>query len=515
MGSCHFRSLAASVLILFICIQSYSQRMNAEQLYEKAKDGVVIVSTLSGSGSGFLVNKNGYIITNHHVISDASLPSGIKVSFFDGSSYPVTRIVDILNEDSEDLAILKIQEVADKTALPILPEQEARVGSEVVVIGSPLDHAFTIVRGDISSQKPFDYIDFLLQFSAPVNPGNSGGPVLNRNGYVVGCVVARGEYTRDRRPVFGVGFATNASTIRSFLIKNNISFGTTPLIPDLDLKQQEGLTEEERLAIMLANLSKIRQQQQIDSLRLAAEIRNVERELILDGQRNENQRRRDSIQMVEQRRLDSLRLVEERLAAEDRIRRQEEERRVRERNERLSRPRRIGIKVGGGVHHYFSDIEDIGGSFGTEKIYYQFNTMLSYRYNIRKTEGKERGQAFGLFFRYGLLNRAASDEYISFHTLNAHDHSIGFPNKTLELEAGWVLREWFRISGGAGRQEFDLSGINNTFDYYTATTGLVMRFGKVELDLKSTLLFGGFHSTPSMRMNATLNIHLMFGRWRV
>ncbi|WP_035239956.1 Do family serine endopeptidase [Desulfobacter vibrioformis] len=153
--------------------------------------------TESSLGSGFIFDKAGYIVTNHHVIKDADQ---IKVILHDDQEYDAK----IIGADPvTDLALIKI-DAKDLKPLKFGSSQNARVGSWVVAIGSPFGLEQTVTAGIISAKGriigsgPYD--DF-IQTDASINPGNSGGPLLNMDGEVVGintAIIKSGQ---------GIGFA--------------------------------------------------------------------------------------------------------------------------------------------------------------------------------------------------------------------------------------------------------------------------------------------------------------------
>jgi serine protease Do len=148
-------------------------------------------------GSGFIISKDGYIVTNHHVIRDADQ---IKVILHDKQEYDA-QIVG--TDPMTDLALIKV-EADDLQPLKFGRSGEAQIGSWVVAIGSPFGLEQTVTAGIISAKGrilgsgPYD--DF-IQTDASINPGNSGGPLLNMDGEVIGintAIVRSGQ---------GIGFA--------------------------------------------------------------------------------------------------------------------------------------------------------------------------------------------------------------------------------------------------------------------------------------------------------------------
>jgi len=141
-------------------------------------------------GSGVVVNENGYIVTNAHVIKDAEK---VKVIFSDGSEFSA-KIISI--DESKDLAVLRIP---TKDKLPFIRlgrSYDLMIGETVIAIGNPYGYANTITSGivsaldrDIQVSEGF-WLRGLIQTDAAINPGNSGGPLLNVNGELIGINTA-------------------------------------------------------------------------------------------------------------------------------------------------------------------------------------------------------------------------------------------------------------------------------------------------------------------------------------
>ena len=148
-------------------------------------------SQSADTGSGFFIKSNGYILTNNHVIETAATSGGkIKVTLANGDSYPAKVVGRVA---AYDIAVLKIS-VANAPALTIGDSDKVVVGDSVIAIGSPLGLAGTVTSGIISakdravstgSSTQNSYIN-ALQTDAAVNPGNSGGPLVDMTGAVIG-----------------------------------------------------------------------------------------------------------------------------------------------------------------------------------------------------------------------------------------------------------------------------------------------------------------------------------------
>jgi putative serine protease PepD len=191
----------------------------AGRVYEAAAPGVVSVQAGPASGTGFVVNRNGTLITNAHVVAGADTA---QVSFGDSG-----RMVDaeVLGTDvSSDLAVLRVDpaSVDRLRPLPLANSDRVRVGDAVVAVGNPFGLDRTATAGIVSAvgreiRAPDGFqIDHVIQTDAPINPGNSGGPLLDARGRVIGVntQIATGGTSRGN---VGIGFAVPANTVRQVL----------------------------------------------------------------------------------------------------------------------------------------------------------------------------------------------------------------------------------------------------------------------------------------------------------
>src|SRR5687767_13001381 len=136
-----------------------------------------------GSGSGFIIDKEGYILTNHHVIENAER---ITVTLTDGRSFR-GEVVGV--DPAIDVALLRISGAKDLSEAPLGDSDELRVGEWVCAIGNPLGYVHSVTVGVVSfvGRKLFDAsLDDYIQTDAAINFGNSGGPLINAAGEVVG-----------------------------------------------------------------------------------------------------------------------------------------------------------------------------------------------------------------------------------------------------------------------------------------------------------------------------------------
>ncbi|MEU5140190.1 trypsin-like peptidase domain-containing protein [Streptomyces sp. NPDC021139] len=152
-------------------------------------------SEAAGTGTGFVLDDRGHILTNNHVVEPAGSGGEITVTFNGGDTAEAT----VVGRDSGyDLAVVKVKGVTGLTPMPLGNSENVRVGDPVVAIGAPFDLAGTVTSGIISAkQRPItaggeegdgsdvSYVD-ALQTDAPINPGNSGGPLLDARGRAIG-----------------------------------------------------------------------------------------------------------------------------------------------------------------------------------------------------------------------------------------------------------------------------------------------------------------------------------------
>jgi serine protease Do len=161
-------------------------------------------------GSGFIVSKDGYVLTNDHVVDH---PSKITVTLQDGTIY-IAKLVG--HDEKSDVAVLKI---VPKHELPVAPlgnSDDVKVGQWVLAIGNPFGFDHSVTVGIVSAKGRFipgNYDDF-IQTDASINPGNSGGPLINMRGEVIG--VNSAIYTRTGSSM-GIGFAIPVNMVKQEL----------------------------------------------------------------------------------------------------------------------------------------------------------------------------------------------------------------------------------------------------------------------------------------------------------
>ncbi|WP_239110146.1 S1C family serine protease, partial [Streptomyces anulatus] len=177
----------------------------------------------SGTGTGFVLDGQGHILTNNHVVAPAGSSGDITVTFSSGE----TASAELVGKDSGyDLAVVKVRGVSGLKPLPLGNSDNVQVGDPVVAIGAPFDLSNTVTSGIISAkQRPItaggekgdgsdiSYVD-ALQTDAPINPGNSGGPLVDTQAHVIGINSAiraadsgKGPEAGGQSGSIGLGFA--------------------------------------------------------------------------------------------------------------------------------------------------------------------------------------------------------------------------------------------------------------------------------------------------------------------
>ena len=231
--------------------------LTVPQVVEKVTPAVVGVSTKSlvrdqffnvkeqeGLGSGFIINEDGYVVTNYHVINGAQ---EVKVIFSDGKEVNAK----VVNYDAErDIAVIKI---TDDVKMPGIAElgdsSTVKAGEEVIAIGNPLGKEFssTVTKGIVSSPnrkmktENGNVLDY-IQTDAAINPGNSGGPLINSKGEVIGINTAK----KVGEDIEGIGFAIPINEVKTrlgSLSKPILKLGITARTVTPELAKENKLEE--------------------------------------------------------------------------------------------------------------------------------------------------------------------------------------------------------------------------------------------------------------------------------
>ncbi len=212
-------------------IEPGREAMTVEKNVQRVAESVVQIQTASGLGSGFIINKLGYVITNQHVIAGEreitvvvyrKKPGGLE-------KQPFTKIKIIAMNGFLDLAILQIDDPA-AAALPFVPMGDSDTltqGQEVFAIGSPLGLERSVSKGIVSIRARENGGRWFIQSTTQINPGNSGGPLFNARGEVVGVNNMKAAGVG----VEGLGFSIPSNVLKLFL-KNREAFAFDPRNPN-------------------------------------------------------------------------------------------------------------------------------------------------------------------------------------------------------------------------------------------------------------------------------------------
>ena len=214
----------------------HGANLTPHAIYERDAPGVVYVTAVvtpeaanpfnvlpvrrhvHSAGSGFLISSSGYILTDFHVIEGADRRSGVTVNFEDN----ITRSAVVIGEDAHnDLALLKV----DMLGITVRPltlgdSTSVKVGDPTLTIGNPFGYDRTLTSGIVSAlqrqiQAPDGFaIENVIQTDAPVDPANSGGPLLDADGRVIGV---NSQIATGGPGAIGVAFAVPIDTAKAFI----------------------------------------------------------------------------------------------------------------------------------------------------------------------------------------------------------------------------------------------------------------------------------------------------------
>lgn len=217
-----FLVLATMGLVFVLPAQTQNAQSSVpETVYEQAASGVVAINVVRtgpnelpqvGAGSGFVYDTQGHIITNHHVVEGAT---EIAVNFLDGT---ITRATVVGLDPDSDIAVLRVDVDPDKLQpLTFADMASVTIGEPVYAIGSPFGQRWTLTSGIVSATnraisglEAFS-IGGAIQTDAAVNPGNSGGPLLDENAHVIGV---NSQILSASGSNAGIGFAIPADLVQ-------------------------------------------------------------------------------------------------------------------------------------------------------------------------------------------------------------------------------------------------------------------------------------------------------------
>ena len=213
-----------------------SDGRTVRQIYEQEGKGVAFITATgvtsqsespfglpqqgTATGSGFVIDKDGYIVTNAHVVEGAD---NVAVSFSENGESVPAEVKGV--DRSTDVAVLKVDpsKVDNLTTIPLGDSSKAQVGDPVIAIGNPFGLSRTVTTGIVSGlqrqiQAPNGFtISNVIQTDAAINPGNSGGPLLDANGRVIG--INSQIQTGGGQGSVGIGFAVPINTVKEELSK--------------------------------------------------------------------------------------------------------------------------------------------------------------------------------------------------------------------------------------------------------------------------------------------------------
>ena len=236
------------------------------EIYDQVSPGVVSIQvfsqTGSGLGSGFVVDEEGHIVTNYHVVEGAEQ---VEVHFQSG----LKVFGNVIGEDLDsDLAVIQVDvDPEELQPLPIGDSDQVRVGQSVIAIGNPYGLSGTMTSGIVSAlgrtlesirqteEGSFFTAGDIIQTDATINPGNSGGPLLNLNGEVIGinrAIQTSGSTLQGGAVNTGIGFAVSSNILS--LVLPSIKDGETYNYPYLGLSALPSinLTQAELLGLSQA-----------------------------------------------------------------------------------------------------------------------------------------------------------------------------------------------------------------------------------------------------------------------
>ena len=217
---------ATPLLFIFLALASVARSQDAAipasagqqwvSVVEKARSAIVTIETQAGFGTGFLIQKNGTLVTNYHVIEDARQ---ITVTLESGEVYKSAYV--LRTDEEKDIAVLRI-EGADLPFLRLGNSESMKVGEEVMAIGTPEGLEQTASTGIVSGRRMVPPGYQLIQTTAPISHGSSGGPLLNRNGECIGVIAA---FLADGQ---NLNFAIPINYVRGIMDSLALSSNTTP-----------------------------------------------------------------------------------------------------------------------------------------------------------------------------------------------------------------------------------------------------------------------------------------------
>jgi serine protease Do len=198
----------------FITPRKLRRSFDEQTLTQKVKDAVVTIRHMdragneNGVGTGFVIDSNGLIATSLHVIGEARM---VEILFADGSRHEPVAVH--AWDRALDLAVLRL-DLKDLPALPLGDSDALASGEKVIAVGNPMGLERSVVSGVISGFRRFDHAR-MIQLAIPIEPGNSGGPLFNPKGEVLGLLNMKSTLTPN------LGFATPINALKPLLARPN------------------------------------------------------------------------------------------------------------------------------------------------------------------------------------------------------------------------------------------------------------------------------------------------------
>lgn len=220
VGNMDFTNAANSTIDAVVHVKQYSTRRKPMNIFDFLNNTGKLERRVEGAGSGVIVSKEGYIVTNYHVIQGAS---ALEVSLNNNVSYKAS-VVGV--DQKSDIALLKIEPETDLTYIPFGDSNTAKIGEWVLAVGNPFNLTSTVTAGIISAKsRDLDETDAnsqsFIQTDAAINPGNSGGALVNTKGELIGINTA---ITSQTGSYIGYAFAVPSNNVRK-IVQDLLEYG--------------------------------------------------------------------------------------------------------------------------------------------------------------------------------------------------------------------------------------------------------------------------------------------------
>lgn len=213
------KNLIITLLLIFLsnpCLAFDKDEQSIINLYEKINPAIVCVDSQVSDGlscgTGCIIDKSGVILTSAHVVD---VGKSVVVTMSNGQNYNA-KVIKRFGEN-KDIALLKINVPMDLKTVKLGDSEKIKVGQKVLAIGNPFGFNGTLTQGIISR---IDYSKNRIQTDAAINPGSSGGPLLNKNGEIIG--INQAIYNPDNNiSNIGIGFAIPINLVKEYLREAN------------------------------------------------------------------------------------------------------------------------------------------------------------------------------------------------------------------------------------------------------------------------------------------------------